>query len=124
VHSELGPLTLLAEIPVERLRAQSDVRALDALDAADIAALEAFCRTGSLRQAAVVLHRHHTARSPLGWPMSKTRWASGSTTQAIGSAPGSRCSPAASPAEVDRSADLHAQRLGRVQPSLRRSLAC
>ncbi|MEU9269102.1 helix-turn-helix domain-containing protein [Streptomyces sp. NPDC048251] len=66
VHGELGSLTLLAEIPAERLRAQDDVRALDALaatpaGAADIAALEAFCRTGSQRQAALALHRHHSS---------------------------------------------------------------
>jgi len=65
-HDELGPLTLLAEVPVEMLRAQADVRALDALAATptgalDVAALEAFCRTGSLRQAATVLHLHHSS---------------------------------------------------------------
>jgi hypothetical protein len=80
VHSELGSLTLLAEIPAERLRAQDDVRALDALaatptGATDVATLEAFCRTGSLRQAAVALHRHHSSvatrlahvEDALGW---------------------------------------------------------
>ncbi|WP_410598631.1 helix-turn-helix domain-containing protein [Amycolatopsis sp. lyj-90] len=80
VHGDLGSLTLLAEVPVARLREQDDVRALDALaatptGAADVAALEAFCRTGSLRQAAVALHRHHSSVSArlahvedaLGW---------------------------------------------------------
>ncbi|MEX5637290.1 helix-turn-helix domain-containing protein [Parafrankia sp. FMc2] len=80
VHGELGSLTLLAEIPVARLRAQDDVKALDELaatptGAADVAALEAFCRTGSLRQAAVTLHRHHSSvaarlahvEDALGW---------------------------------------------------------
>jgi sugar diacid utilization regulator len=80
VHDELGSLTLLAELPPERLRAQSDVRALDDLaatpaGAADVATLEAFCRTGSLRQAAVALHRHHSSvagrlahvEDALGW---------------------------------------------------------
>lgn len=80
VHGELGSLTLLAEIPVARLRAQTDVKALDVLaatptGAADVAALEAFCRTGSLRQAAVTLHRHHSSvaarlahvEDALGW---------------------------------------------------------
>ncbi|MFE0019648.1 helix-turn-helix domain-containing protein [Amycolatopsis sp. NPDC059021] len=79
-HGELGPLTLLAEIPIERLRAHDDVRALDALaatptGAVDVATLEAFCRTGSLRQAAAVLHRHHSSvaarlahvEDALGW---------------------------------------------------------
>lgn len=80
VHGDLGSLTLLAEVPVTRLRAQDDVRALDALaatptGAVDVAALEAFCRTGSLRQAAVALHRHHSSvaarlahvEDALGW---------------------------------------------------------
>ncbi|MDT8913348.1 helix-turn-helix domain-containing protein [Amycolatopsis sp. PS_44_ISF1] len=80
VHEELGSRTLLAEIPPERLRAQPDVRALDELaatpaGAADVATLEAFCRTGSLRQAAVLLHRHHSSvagrlahvEDALGW---------------------------------------------------------
>ncbi|WP_328608674.1 helix-turn-helix domain-containing protein [Amycolatopsis sp. NBC_00345] len=79
-HDELGSLTLLAELPPERLRAQPDVRALDDLaatpaGAADVATLEAFCRTGSLRQAALALHRHHSSvagrlahvEDALGW---------------------------------------------------------
>ncbi|MGW4486671.1 helix-turn-helix domain-containing protein [Amycolatopsis sp. NPDC004368] len=77
VHENLGSLTLLAEIPAEHLRVQPDVRALAALAAADLEALEAFCRTGSLRQAAVALHRHHSsvatrlahAQDALGWPL-------------------------------------------------------
>ncbi|MBE1577488.1 PucR family transcriptional regulator [Amycolatopsis roodepoortensis] len=80
VHGDLGSLTLLAEVPVARLRGQDDVLALDTLaatptGAADVAALEAFCRTGSLRQAAVALHRHHSSvaarlahvEDALGW---------------------------------------------------------
>jgi sugar diacid utilization regulator len=56
---------LLAEVPVERLRAQADVQALEALAATptgalDVATLEAFCRSGSLRQAAAALHLHHS----------------------------------------------------------------
>ncbi|MEV0072620.1 helix-turn-helix domain-containing protein [Amycolatopsis sp. NPDC050768] len=77
VHENLGSLTLLAEIPADHLRAQPDVRALDALAAPDLEALEAFCRTGSLRQAAVALHRHHSSvatrlahvEDALGWPL-------------------------------------------------------
>ena len=65
-HEDLGPLTLLAEIDADRLSADRDVRALDDLartrgGADDIATLEAFCRTGSLRQAARLLHRHHSS---------------------------------------------------------------
>ncbi len=66
VHEHLGPLTLLAGIDADRLNADRDVRALDDLastrgGADDIATLEAFCRTGSLRQAARLLHRHHSS---------------------------------------------------------------
>jgi sugar diacid utilization regulator len=60
-YAELGSLVLLAELPPERLRAQPDVVALDALAATDVAALEAFCRTGSLRKAAALLHLHHSS---------------------------------------------------------------
>lgn len=65
-HDELGPVALLADIPLERLRAQADVRRLRELGRSEwgaqgIAALAAFCRTGSLRQAAVELHLHHSS---------------------------------------------------------------
>jgi hypothetical protein len=65
-HAALGPVALLAELPVERLRAEPDVLALDELAATpggalDVATLEAFCRTGSLRQAAAALHLHHSS---------------------------------------------------------------
>jgi sugar diacid utilization regulator len=65
-HDALGPVALLAEIPVDRLHDQPDVRALRELadrdgGALDLAALAAFCRTGSLRQAAAELHLHHSS---------------------------------------------------------------
>lgn len=79
-HNGLGSLALLAEVPAERLRAQPDVAALAALAATpsgalDVATLEAFCRTGSLRQAAAQLHLHHSSvaarlahvEQALGW---------------------------------------------------------
>lgn len=79
-HAELGPLALLAEVPPERLRAEPGVRALAELAERDggelsIAALAAFCRTGSLRQAAHALHLHHSSvaarlavvEEALGW---------------------------------------------------------
>lgn len=78
VHEDLGAVTLLAEIPVEQLRAQPDVRALNALaGSGDLETLEAFCRTGSLRQAAIALHRHHSSvaarlahvEDALGWSL-------------------------------------------------------
>lgn len=65
-HDELGPVALLADIPVERLRAQADVRRLRKLAGGGqggelLSALAAFCRTGSLRQAAAELHLHHSS---------------------------------------------------------------
>ncbi|MDT7562032.1 MAG: hypothetical protein QOG76_656 [Pseudonocardiales bacterium] len=65
-HDALGTLALLAELPAQRLRTEPDVLAIDALastraGALDVAALEAFCRTGSLRQAAAELHLHHSS---------------------------------------------------------------
>ncbi|WP_406630339.1 PucR family transcriptional regulator [Amycolatopsis sp. WGS_07] len=78
VHEDLGAVTLLAEIPAEQLRAQPDVLALNALAGhGDLETLEAFCRTGSLRQAAIALHRHHSSvaarlahvEDALGWSL-------------------------------------------------------
>lgn len=74
-HAELGSLALLAELSPAQLRAQPDVTALHALAPADLAALEAFCHTGSLRQAATALHLHHSSvaarlahvEQALGW---------------------------------------------------------
>jgi sugar diacid utilization regulator len=79
-HDSLGSLAALAEVPSARLRGERDVQALDALAATengalDIATLEAFCLTGSLRQAAEVLYIHHSTvavrlsrvESALGW---------------------------------------------------------
>ncbi|RKN05256.1 PucR family transcriptional regulator [Streptomyces radicis] len=65
-HDALGSLALLADVPTARLRANPEVRALAGLAGRDggdlsIAALAAFCRTGSLRQAAAALHLHHSS---------------------------------------------------------------
>ncbi|GAA2417223.1 helix-turn-helix domain-containing protein [Streptomyces glaucosporus] len=88
-HDELGPVALLADIPVERLRDQADVRRLAELadgerggqGADPLAALAAFCRTGSLRQAAAELHLHHSSvaarlahvEKELGWRLRDPR---------------------------------------------------
>lgn len=79
-HGALGSSALLAEIPADRLRAQPDVLVLEAMAATpagalDVATLEVFCRTGSLRQAAASLHLHHSSvaarlahvEDALGW---------------------------------------------------------
>lgn len=83
-HGELGAVALLAEIPRKRLREQPDVRALGDFAAGEggaavIAALAAFCRTGSLRHAAQDLHLHHSSvaarlahvEAALGWRLSE-----------------------------------------------------
>jgi sugar diacid utilization regulator len=64
-YDSLGVLTTLAEVSPARLQREPDVMALDALAATengalDVCALEAFCLTGSLRQAAQVLYLHHS----------------------------------------------------------------
>ncbi|MDT0341498.1 helix-turn-helix domain-containing protein [Streptomyces litchfieldiae] len=65
-HDELGSVALLAELPAARLRELPDIRALTRLadgegGASAVAVLAAFCRTGSLRQAAAELHLHHSS---------------------------------------------------------------
>lgn len=65
-YAELGSVALLADLPVDRLRADPDVWTLDDLAGRaggtnDIFVLEAFCRAGSLRQAAAGLHLHHSS---------------------------------------------------------------
>lgn len=82
-HDALGSVVLLAEIPPERLPEQPEVQALQELAAGEggtstMAALTAFCRTGSLRQAAQQLHLHHSSvaarlahiEAALGWRLS------------------------------------------------------
>jgi hypothetical protein len=67
-YDELGVLALLADIPRERLTGDPCVSALDAFGASesgavDIATLEVYCRTGSLRRAAEALYLHHSTVS-------------------------------------------------------------
>ena len=67
-HADLGALALLAEVPPEALRGNADVAAVDRLagrsgggGAEDLETLDAYCRTGSLRRAADLLHLHHSS---------------------------------------------------------------
>jgi DNA-binding PucR family transcriptional regulator len=62
-YAELGALALLAEVPAESLRANADVVTLGRLSEEDIATLDAYCATGSLRRAADLLHLHHSSVS-------------------------------------------------------------
>ncbi|MER7760760.1 helix-turn-helix domain-containing protein [Streptomyces sp. NPDC097619] len=65
-HAALGAFALLADLPPEAVRANPDVQALHRLatDPAtpdDLAVLDAYCTTGSLRGAAGLLHLHHSS---------------------------------------------------------------
>ncbi|MCK9897094.1 helix-turn-helix domain-containing protein [Frankia sp. AgB32] len=65
-YPTLGSTALLADVPVDRLRADMDVRALDDLartttGATDLTVLDVYCRAGSLRLAATSLHLHHSS---------------------------------------------------------------
>lgn len=58
---KLGSLALLAErLDHDDIAALPDVKALDHADPDLITTLEAVCATGSVRQAAAALHRHHS----------------------------------------------------------------
>ncbi|WHT22823.1 helix-turn-helix domain-containing protein [Crossiella sp. CA-258035] len=62
-HDDLGALALLAHIPQEALRDNTDVAAIDRLATTgdDLDTLDAYCATGSVRQAADTLHLHHSS---------------------------------------------------------------
>ncbi|MEV4176267.1 helix-turn-helix domain-containing protein [Nonomuraea sp. NPDC049709] len=62
-HGDLGALALLAEIPADAARGNADVIAIARLAGTpeDLETLDAYCATGSLRQAADLLHLHHSS---------------------------------------------------------------
>jgi hypothetical protein len=62
-HDHLGALSLLAEIPRDAVRANGDVAAIARLAGKpdDLATLDAYCATGSVRQAAALLNLHHSS---------------------------------------------------------------
>ncbi|MEU7038393.1 helix-turn-helix domain-containing protein [Streptomyces sp. NPDC046237] len=64
-YDDLGALALLAEIPQDASRDNADVAAIAALARTagpeDLETLDAYCATGSLRQAADLLHLHHSS---------------------------------------------------------------
>ncbi|GAA1960748.1 PucR family transcriptional regulator [Kitasatospora viridis] len=62
-YDALGSLALLAELPEAAARANPDVLAVGRLAdcAEELATLEAYCETGSLRRAAELLHLHHSS---------------------------------------------------------------
>ncbi|NGO70400.1 helix-turn-helix domain-containing protein [Streptomyces boncukensis] len=62
-HDSLGALALLAQAPREAVRDNPDVAAVARLadGPEDLETLDAYCATGSLRQAAGLLHLHHSS---------------------------------------------------------------
>ncbi|GIH94126.1 helix-turn-helix domain-containing protein [Planobispora siamensis] len=64
-YGDLGALALLADVPQEVARGNRDVAAVARLADApeDLDTLDAYCSTGSLRQAADLLHLHHSSIS-------------------------------------------------------------
>ncbi|MEU7530265.1 helix-turn-helix domain-containing protein [Saccharothrix sp. NPDC042600] len=60
-HDDLGALALLTRIPPDAVRANPDVTRLADLTDDDLATLDAYCTTASLRRAADLLHLHHTS---------------------------------------------------------------
>ncbi|MFD1933312.1 MULTISPECIES: PucR family transcriptional regulator [Nonomuraea] len=62
-HDDLGALALLAEIPQDAVRDNADVAAIARMagNPDDLETLDAYCATGSLRQAADLLHLHHSS---------------------------------------------------------------
>ncbi|GAA3988772.1 helix-turn-helix domain-containing protein [Allokutzneria multivorans] len=60
-YSDLGALALLAELPPELVRENSDVAAVAQLSPEDVETLEVYCANGSLRRAAELLHLHHSS---------------------------------------------------------------
>ncbi|TVT47891.1 LysR family transcriptional regulator [Amycolatopsis rhizosphaerae] len=62
-HDDLGALALLAEVPPDTLRDNADVGAIGRIadNPEDLATLNAYCETGSLRKAADLLHLHHSS---------------------------------------------------------------
>jgi hypothetical protein len=62
-YDRLGALALLAQVPPEAARENADVAAVGRMagNPDDLATLDAYCATGSLRRAADLLHLHHTS---------------------------------------------------------------
>mgnify|MGYP001346091566 FL=1 len=62
-HGDLGALALLAQVPQGAVRDNADVAAIARMaeNPEDLETLDAYCATGSLRQAADLLHLHHSS---------------------------------------------------------------
>jgi PucR C-terminal helix-turn-helix domain len=62
-YDDLGALALLAEIPQDAARDNTDIAAITRMagNPEDLETLDAYCHTGSLRRAADLLHLHHSS---------------------------------------------------------------
>ena len=62
-YDDLGSLALLAEIPQDAARDNAHVAAIARMagNPEELETLDAYCATGSLRQAADLLHLHHSS---------------------------------------------------------------
>ncbi|MER6950509.1 helix-turn-helix domain-containing protein [Nonomuraea sp. NPDC000554] len=62
-HDDLGALALLAQVPQDAARDNADVTAIAHMAGTpeDLATLDAYCASGSLRRAADLLHLHHSS---------------------------------------------------------------
>jgi sugar diacid utilization regulator len=85
-HAELGVLTLFARFDPATLAEVPEVTAVNEYrrrptGPQDLAVVDVFCRTGSLRRAAAALHMHHSTVQPrierveqaLGWDLTQSR---------------------------------------------------
>ncbi|WP_431676888.1 helix-turn-helix domain-containing protein [Kitasatospora sp. KL5] len=62
-HADLGALALLADVPDDLSRTNPDVAGIARLTAEDLATLDVYLHSGSLRRAADQLHLHHSSVS-------------------------------------------------------------
>jgi hypothetical protein len=62
-YADLGALALLAQVPQDAARDNADVAAIAGIAGSpdDLETLDAYCATGSQRQAADLLHLHHSS---------------------------------------------------------------
>lgn len=74
-YDDLGALALLVQVPQDAARNNADVAAIARMagNPEDLETLDTYCATGSLRQAADLLHRHHSSVARRLEQLGKTR---------------------------------------------------
>jgi len=62
-HDDLGALALLAQVPQDAARDNTDVAAIARMagNPEDLETLDGYCAAGSVRRAAALLHLHHSS---------------------------------------------------------------